>query len=189
MDTDPERAQKYADWLRSEESPGEDIGLIRGYDITAVVGDEVSEEEVSEYIEEGVDVVLVDEGVEVYEFLRSSDVRIVVLADVDSELKTEDEDTGSDKTIRKPLERKELVEAVEGFFYQDIYHEQVEEYFDKVARKAMFEAMSEDMGSNSEYAEVSAKAEALRNEIDDVVSEFDESDFETAFYDLEDMDG
>jgi len=171
VDDEAEVADVYALRLRSE------------YDTDTAYGGE----EALEAVDESVDVVLLDRrmpqvsGDEVLSTIRERglDVRVVMITAVDPDFDIVD--MPFDDYLCKPVQKEDLVAAIEQQLTASRYDDRLTEYLEVTAKIALLEAEKTDteLDASEEVTELRERAERLRVDIDDALSEFD--DFEAAF--------
>ncbi|MFB6183984.1 MAG: response regulator [Haloarculaceae archaeon] len=143
-----------------------------------------------EKIDEDIDVVLLDRrmpdlsGDDVLDELESSDLnpRVIMLTAVDPDFDILD--MGFDDYLRKPVDKDDLVSAIEQQLSAQRYDERVEKYLELSSKLALLEdeKSAHELDDNAEVAELRKRVDALGAEIDESVSEID--DFDAAFRDL-----
>ncbi|WP_232701671.1 response regulator transcription factor [Halobacterium wangiae] len=177
VDDEEGLADLYAIWLR-------DSYTVR----TAYNG-----EEAVEALDEGVDAVLLDRqmpdfsGDHVLETIRERDLdcRVAMVTAVEPELDIID--LGFDDYLRKPVDRETLRATVVRLLRRSTYNGTVQRYF-STARKHALLVDSEDpsVTESEEFRELRSRLDALRDELDDVVADFDSEDYEVLFRRLSD---
>jgi DNA-binding response OmpR family regulator len=144
-------------------------------------------EDALETIDEDVDIVLLDRrmpdvsGDEVLETIRDRgiDCRIIMLTAVDPGLDIVD--MPFDDYLCKPVEKDDLVQAIEQQLQVHRYDEQLSEYLEVTSKVTLLEAElpPQEVEESDELQEMKHRADELKTEMDDVLDEFDE--FESAF--------
>ena len=146
-----------------------------------------------ELLDETIDVVLLDRrmpglsGDEFLDIIRSKDLdcRVAIVSAV-----TPDFDViemGFDDYLTKPVDREEVIEAIEKLLRRSEYDESLQEYYQLVAsRAAIRDTKSEaELANNDEYRELKAEIERKQETVDEMLTSFDEDDFEAAFKQFE----
>jgi DNA-binding response OmpR family regulator len=174
VDDEEEVADVYALRLRNE------------YDTRVAYGGE----EALEKVDIDVDVVLLDRrmpdlsGDEVLERIREKgyDCRVIMLTAVDPGLDIVD--MPFDDYICKPVEKEDLVEAIDQQLQVQRYDEQLSEYLEVTSKLALLETeLSPDEAAESEQVEqLREQAESLRAEMDGVLDDIE--DIEATFKDI-----
>jgi len=177
VDDEEGLADLYSIWLR-------DSYTVR----TAYNGAEAVDE-----LDDDVDVVLLDRqmpdlsGDEVLGTIRDRDLecRVAMVTAVEPELDIVG--LGFDDYLRKPIDRDTLRETVVKLLRRSTYDDTVQEYF-SVARKHALLADSEDpsVTESAEFAQLESRLDDLREDLDDVVADFDSDDYEVLFRRLSD---
>ncbi|WP_338741046.1 response regulator [Haloplanus salilacus] len=144
--------------------------------------------------DDAVDVVLLDRrmpdlsGDEVLERLRDqgSDCQVVMVTAVDPDFDILE--MGFDGYVTKPVDRDQLQSVVERMLTRREYDAQLQSYYRLVAQRAALVAEKDagELASNPEFADLEARIADLKAETDLAVSDFDETDFDAAFRDLDD---
>jgi DNA-binding response OmpR family regulator len=171
VDDEAEVADVYALRLRTE------------YDTETAYGGE----EALEAVEESVDVVLLDRrmpqvsGDDVLSTIRERglDIRVIMNTAVDPDFDIVD--MPFDDYLCKPVQKEDLVAAIEQQLTASRYDDQLTEYLEITSKIALLEAEKTDteLDASEEVTELRERAERLRVDIDDALSEFD--GFEAAF--------
>ncbi|WP_135822004.1 response regulator [Halostella litorea] len=147
--------------------------------------------EALETVDESVDVLLLDRrmpevsGDEVLEEVRSADlgVRVIMVTAV-----TPDFDVMEmpfDDYLCKPVERDALYDAIDQQLEAAKYQDAVSEYFSITAKQSILEEDKSpaELERNEEYQKLEARADELRERMDDSLDEFD--DLNVAFKDID----
>lgn len=142
-----------------------------------------------ELLDETTDVVLLDRrmpglsGDEFLDIIRSEglDCRVAIVSAV-----TPDFDViemGFDDYLTKPVDREEVVEAIEQMLRRSEYDDSLQEFYQLAAtRAALQESKSRsELRNNTEYCELEAELDEKQREMDDIVTSFDDDDFDAAF--------
>ena len=174
VDDEEEVADVYALRLRSE------------YETRTAYGGEEALEE----IDEQVDIVLLDRrmpdiaGDDVLAEIRDDgfDCKVIMLTAVDPGMDILEMDF--DDYLCKPVEKEDLVSAIEQQLQVQRYDERLSEYLEVTSKLALLEAelSPQEIEDSDELRELSARAEELRAEMDDTLNGFD--DIETAFQEI-----
>ena len=140
-------------------------------------------------LDESIDVVLLDRrmpgisGDEVLEKIRSRglDCRVAIVSAV-----TPDFDViemGFDDYLTKPVDRQEVIDAIERMRNRSKYDSNLQEFYQLAATQAALrESKSRpELEQNEEYQALTEKLERKRLEMDDMLAEFESDDFEAAF--------
>jgi DNA-binding response OmpR family regulator len=147
-------------------------------------------EEALEALDRAVDVVLLDRrmpdisGDDVLAEIRSRsvDCRIIMLTAVDPGMDILDMDF--DDYLCKPVEKDDLVSAIDQQLQVQRYDERLSEYLEVASKLALLEAelSTQEVENNEELQELSARAEKLKSKMDETIEEFD--DMEAAFREI-----
>ena len=145
-------------------------------------------------LDESVDVVLLDRrmpgisGDEVLEKIRSRNLncRVAIVSAV-----TPDFDViemGFDDYLTKPVDRQEVIEAIERMLTRSQYDSNSQEFYQLVATQAALRESKTrpELEHNHEYQQLTEKIEQKRLEMDDMVAGFEDDDFEAAFRKFDD---
>jgi DNA-binding response OmpR family regulator len=162
------------------------LKLEREYTVRTAYGGE----EALEKVDDDVDVVLLDRrmpdlsGDEVLEAIRDRglDCRVIMITAVDPDFDIIDMDF--DDYLCKPVESDDLLTAVEQQLTASEYDERLTEYFELTSKLALLEAEKtpQELDENEDIAELQARIDALRTEMDETLTEFE--DFEMAFREI-----
>lgn len=144
-----------------------------------------------ELLDDSIDVVLLDRrmpevsGDAVLEALRDRDVdaRVAIVSGVDPDFDIID--MGFDEYLTKPVSRDELRDAVERMVTRSEYDDCLQELLAAISKRA---ALESDYGpatveDSEEYQELTDRIQQLREDADDLINEFDGSDFRVVFRD------
>lgn len=147
-------------------------------------------EDALEKIDVDVDIVLLDRrmpdisGDEVLAEIREKgyDCRVIMLTAVDPGLDIVD--MKFDDYLCKPVEKDDLVGAIEQQIQAQVYDEQLSEYLEVTSKLALLEAElpPQELEESEELAQLERKADELKSELDGALQELD--DIETAFKDI-----
>ncbi len=174
VDDEAEVADVYALRLRDE------------YDTETAYGGE----EALEAVDESVDVVLLDRrmpqvsGDEVLSTIRERglDTRVVMITAVDPDFDIVD--MPFDDYLCKPVQKDDLVAAIEQQLTASRYDDRLTEYLEVSSKIALLEAekTEAELDDSDEVGRLRERAESLRDEMDDALAEFD--DFQAAFNEI-----
>lgn len=174
VDDEAEVADVYALRLRDE------------YDTQTAYGGE----EALDVLDEAVDVVLLDRrmpkvsGDDVLSTIRDRglDTRVIMITAVDPDFDIVD--MPFDDYLCKPVQKGDLVAAIEQQLTASRYDDRLTEYLEVTSKIALLEAekTETELDDSDEVAELHDRAESLRAEIDDALAEFD--DFQAAFNEI-----
>lgn len=141
-------------------------------------------------LDEAVDVVLLDRrmpdisGDDVLTEIRSRsvDCRVIMLTAVDPGMDILEMDF--DDYLCKPVEKDDLVSAINQQLKVQRYDERLSEYLEVTSKLALLEAelSSQEVEDNEELQELSARAEELKTKMDETIEGFD--DMEAAFREI-----
>ena len=141
-------------------------------------------------LDEAVDVVLLDRrmpdisGDDVLTEIRSRsvDCRVIMLTAVDPGMDILEMDF--DDYLCKPVEKDDLVSAINQQLKVQRYDERLSEYLEVTSKLALLEAehSSQEVDDNEELQELSARAEELKTKMDETIDGFD--DMEAAFREI-----
>jgi DNA-binding response OmpR family regulator len=147
-------------------------------------------EEALSKVDDTVDVVLLDRrmpdisGDDVLAEIRSRslDCRVIMLTAVDPGMDILEMDF--DDYLCKPVEKDDLVAAIDQQLQVQRYDERLSEYLEVTSKLALLEAelSAQEVDDNDELQELSARAEELKNKMDETIEEFD--DMEAAFREI-----
>ncbi|WP_248896912.1 response regulator transcription factor [Haloplanus halobius] len=168
-------------------------------DLYAYWIDEVAEartayngEDALEMLDEDIDVLLLDRrmpglsGDEVVEAVeeRGLDVRIVMVTAVDPGFDIVE--MAIDDYLVKPVDQPELVRTVERMVVRNSYDDNLQHKFQLVEKKVTLEAAKtpHELEESEEYQDLLRQLDAIEQEIDTTVEEFDDTDFSVAFREL-----
>jgi DNA-binding response OmpR family regulator len=174
VDDEQEVADVYALRLRSE------------YETRTAYG---GEEALTE-IDDDVDIVLLDRrmpdiaGDDVLTEIRADgfDCKVIMLTAVDPGMDILEMDF--DDYLCKPVEKKDLVAAIDQQLQVQRYDERLSEYLEVTSKLTLLEAelSPQEIEDSDELQELNARAEDLKADMDDTLDEFD--DIETAFQEI-----
>ncbi|WP_123536384.1 response regulator [Halosimplex salinum] len=174
VDDEAEVADVYALRLRDD------------YDAVTAYGGE----EALDAVDETVDVVLLDRrmpqvsGDEVLSTIRDRglDTRVIMITAVDPDFDIVD--MPFDDYLCKPVQKEDLVAAIEQQLAASRYDDRLTEYLEVTSKIALLEAekTETELDASDEVTGLRQRAEQLRVEMDDALSEFD--DFEAAFNEI-----
>jgi DNA-binding response OmpR family regulator len=143
-------------------------------------------------LDETVDVMLLDRrmpglsGDEVVDAVteRGCDVRIVMVTAVDPGFEIVDMEI--DDYLVKPVDQPELKDAIERMIVRNTYHDQLQRKFQLVEKKVTLEEAKtpHELEESEQYQKLLRQLEAVEQELDTAVGEFDDDDFTVAFREL-----
>jgi DNA-binding response OmpR family regulator len=143
-------------------------------------------------IDASVDIVLLDRrmpgisGDEVLEKIRERDlnIRVAMVTAVDPDFDIIE--MPFDDYIIKPVSRDELFETIDRLLNAATYEDQMRRYYALSAKHATLRANKpeSELAENEPFQKLETQMNALREELDETISEFDSEDFEAAFRDL-----
>jgi DNA-binding response OmpR family regulator len=146
--------------------------------------------EALEVLDDGVDVVLLDRrmpdigGDEVLEEIRERDIstRVIMITAVDPDFDIID--MPFDDYLCKPVEKEDLVAAIDQQLAARRYDDRLAEYLEVTSKLALLEAekTAQTLEANEGVESLERRAEALKTEMDEALSDFD--DIDTAFKDI-----
>ena len=147
-------------------------------------------EEALDKIDADVDIVLLDRrmpdiaGDDVLAEIRAGgfDCKVIMLTAVDPGMDILEMDF--DDYLCKPVEKKDLVSAIDQQLQVQRYDERLSEYLEVTSKLALLEAelSPQEIEDSDELQELNERAENLKAEMDDTLDEFD--DIETAFQEI-----
>lgn len=141
-------------------------------------------------VDDDVDVVLLDRrmpdtsGDEVLDEIRTRglDCRVVMLTAVDPDVDIIDMEF--DDYVTKPVTQDDIVDTVETMIARSNYGDLLQEYFAVASKRATLETelTDEELAESEEYDELVIEAEALREELDELLQDLTRyDDFDSAF--------
>jgi DNA-binding response OmpR family regulator len=143
-----------------------------------------------EAVDENTDVVLLDRrmpdksGDDVLETIRERglDARVIMITAVDPDFDILD--MPFDDYLCKPVEKTDLIEAIDQQLTAREYDSRLSEYLEVTSKLALLEAEKPDAAieSHDELATLQQRADRLREEMDDTLADFE--DFEAAFREI-----
>jgi len=144
-------------------------------------------------LDTGVDVVLLDRrmqdvsGDEVLGEVRDRglDTRVAMVTAVDPDFDIIE--MPFDDYVIKPVVKHDLIATIERLRNCAAYEQRIREYFRLTSKYAALKASKppSELEASEEFREFEARIEAYRDELDDVVSSFDDEDYVAIFRDLE----
>jgi DNA-binding response OmpR family regulator len=174
VEDEPDLADLYATWLDDE------------YRVRVAYGGR----EALEALDENVSVVLLDRrmpdlsGDEALAEIRSRgfDCRVAMVTAVEPDFDIVA--MGFDDYLVKPVSRDALHDTVSNLLLRSAYDSGVQELFSLASKKALLESEKGPtaLGESEEYRELDEELASLRDELDETLSQFDESDEITALY-------
>lgn len=158
VDDEPDLADLYAAWLRSE------------YDVRTAYGGE----EAIAALESGIDVALVDRlmprlsGDELLSHIRESgyECRVSIVTAVEPDLDIIE--MGFDEYIVKPVHRKEINEVVDALVTRSEYDGKLQEFFALASKRAALrtEKNPRELENSTAYAELTVEFDRLKAELE-----------------------
>jgi len=143
--------------------------------------------EAIEAVDDTFDVLLLDRrmpevsGDEVLEHVREADIdcRAIMVTAVDPDFDIVE--MPFDDYLCKPIDKEDLFEAIEQQLSFRSYDDALSEYMSISSKIAVLEAekLPEELEENDEYQRLTSRADALQEQLDETVAEFD--DMELAF--------
>ncbi|MCF2166446.1 response regulator [Halobacterium salinarum] len=119
---------------------------------------------------------------------RGIECRVAMVTAVEPELDIID--LGFDDYLQKPVDRDTLLETVGRLQRRSTYDDTVAEFF-AAARKQALLSESDDptITDSAEFSALESDLASLRDDLDDVVADFDDADYEVLFRQLSGPDG
>ncbi len=180
VDDEPDVADAYAAQLETD------------FEVMTAYGGQ----EALDLLDESVDVVLLDRrmpgisGDEVLDEIRNRElnVRVAMVTAVDPDFDIID--MPFDDYVIKPVSRDELFETIERLLTTSQYEKKLRQYYALTAKHGTLVANKpeSELLDSDEFQELKAEMSRLQNELDETIAQFDESDFEAAFRDLDELD-
>jgi DNA-binding response OmpR family regulator len=159
-----------------------------------IVSTAYSGQEALDRIDEAIDVVLLDRrmpgisGDEVLEHIRDRglDCRVAMVTAVDPDFDIIE--MPFDDYVIKPVSRDDLFKTIDRLLTTSEYEAKLRRYYSLTAKHATLLANKpeSELAESEEFAELEEQMSAVRGELDNTISEFDDDDFEAAFRDLDD---
>jgi len=175
VDDERDVAELYATWLSMEHD------VRRAHD----------GEKALEKVDQSVDVVFLDRqmpgmsGDEVLDAIddRGIDCRVVMVTAVDPGFDIVE--MPFDDYLNKPVEKRDLVNAIEQQLTAERYDERLTEYLEVTSKLALLESEKPEpeLEGSEEITRLRERADRLRDELDETLAEFD--DARTAFKEIE----
>jgi DNA-binding response OmpR family regulator len=141
-------------------------------------------------LDDGIDVVLLDRrmpdvgGDEVLEEIRERDIstRVIMITAVDPDFDIID--MPFDDYLCKPVEKEDLVAAIDQQLAARRYDDRLAEYLEVTSKLALLkgEKTAQTLDGNGGVESLERRAETLQSEMDDALSDFE--DIDTAFRDI-----
>jgi DNA-binding response OmpR family regulator len=170
VDDEPELADLYAAWLREE------------YDVRTAYGGEAA----IDALRSDVEVALIDRlmprmsGSELLSRIRSSeyDCRVSIVTAVEPDFDIIE--MGFDEYIVKPVRRDDIKETVDALVARSKYDKKLQEFFALASKRATLEAKKrpQELEASDAYAELTAKFDRLRTELEQTTEQLRPRDFE-----------
>jgi DNA-binding response OmpR family regulator len=177
VDDERDLADMYVEWLEAD------------FDVEVAYGGE----EAIESLSEDVDVVLLDRlmpGVSGDEVLaeiesRGYDPWVAMITAVEPDFDIVA--MGFDDYLVKPVFADDVRATVEQLLSRASYDERLQRYFALVSKRAALEEYRsvDELESNEEYVELTEEIDSLRAELDEMMEEFVDSEFEAMFHALD----
>ena len=162
------------------------------YDVRTAEGGQAALEQ----LDDEVDVILLDRLmpgmsgdevlVEAKERVPSAKVAMVTAVEPDFDVIA----MGFDDYLTKPVEREELLDAIERLLSRSTFAELEQELYALVAKQSALRESKpvEELEESDEFAELEARIHELRREIDDALPEIDDDEFVAMVRDIEGED-
>ena len=162
------------------------------YDVRTAEGGQAALEQ----LDDEVDVILLDRLmpgmsgdevlVEAKERVPSAKVAMVTAVEPDFDVIA----MGFDDYLTKPVEREELLDAIERLLSRSTFAELEQELYALVAKQSALRESKpvEELEESDEFAELEARIDELRREIDDALPEIDDVEFVAMVRDIEGED-
>ena len=162
------------------------------YDVRTAEGGKAALEQ----LDDEVDVILLDRLmpgmsgdevlVEAKERVPSAKVAMVTAVEPDFDVIA----MGFDDYLTKPVEREELLDAIERLLSRSTFAELEQELYALVAKQSALRESKpvEELEESDEFAELEARIDELRREIDDALPEIDDDEFVAMVRDIEGED-
>jgi len=176
VDDESDLADLYVEWLASE------------YTVHVAYDGETA----LDRFDPSIDVVLLDRrmpdlpGDDVLDHIRDEgmDCRVAMVTAVEPDVDIVE--MGFDDYLQKPVNKDELLSTVDRLRRRSAYDTSIQSYFSALTKRALLDQQldSTDRTSNVEYRQLEGVIESLESDVDDVVSEFDDDDFEVLFHRL-----
>ncbi len=177
VDDEPDVADAYAAQLQAE------------YDVSTAYGGEAAVDSV----DDSVDVVLLDRrmpavsGDDVLDHIREEDLdcRVAMVTAVDPDF--EIIEMPFDDYVIKPVSRDDLLATIDRLLTVGDYQSKLQEFYALSAKHATLLSNKPDsaLADSDEFDELTERMDELRSDLDERVTEFDDTDFETAFRNLD----
>ena len=150
-------------------------------------------QEALDKIDTSIDIVLLDRrmpgisGDEVLNKIREQDlnIRVAMVTAVDPDFDIIE--MPFDDYVIKPVSRDDLFETINRLLICSEYEEQLRRYYSLTAKHAtlMANKPESELANSEEFQDLESEMEAVRDNLDDTISQFDDDDFAAAFRDLE----
>jgi len=150
-------------------------------------------QEALDKIDTSIDIVLLDRrmpgisGDEVLNKIREQDlnIRVAMVTAVDPDFDIIE--MPFDDYVIKPVSRDDLFETINRLLICSEYEEQLRRYYSLTAKHAtlMANKPESELANSEEFQDLESEMEAVRDDLDDTISQFDDDDFAAAFRDLE----
>jgi len=150
-------------------------------------------QEALDTVDASIDIVLLDRrmpgisGDEVLTEIREQDlnIRVAMVTAVDPDFDIIE--MPFDDYVIKPVSRDDLFETINRLLICSEYEEQLRRYYSLTAKHAtlMANKPESELVNSEEFQDLESEMEAVRDNLDDTISQFDDNDFAAAFRDLE----
>ena len=174
VEDEPDLADLYAEWLKSE------------YAVRTAYGGK----EALDVVDDNVDIVLLDRrmpdlsGDEVLDAIRERGIECRVSMVTAVEPDFDIVEMGFDDYLVKPVSRDALLETVSNLLLRSEYDEGMQELFSLASKKALLESerSSAELKNHEEYQELTDRVSELRAELDRKLGQMDDTDELTSLY-------
>ena len=177
VDDEPDVADAYAAQLQDE----------------FIVSTAYGGQEALDSIDASVDIVLLDRrmpgisGDEVLDAIRERDlnIRVAMVTAVDPDFDIIE--MPFDDYVIKPVSRDDLFETINRLLICSEYEDRLRRYYSLTAKHAtlLSNKPESELAQSEEFQQLESEMNAVREELDETIAQFDDSDFEAAFRDLE----
>jgi DNA-binding response OmpR family regulator len=116
---------------------------------------------------------------------RALDIRVAMVTAVDPDFDIIE--MPFDDYIIKPVSREDLFSTIERLLTTAEYESQLREYYALSAKQATLTANKPqaELDDSEEFDRLEARMDALKRDLDELITDFDDDDFTTAFRDLD----
>lgn len=177
VDDESDLADLYAAWLEDS------YEVLVAYDGSSAL----------DTVDESVDVVLLDRrmpdvsGDDVLERIRNvaPHCRVAMVTAVEPDVDIVN--MGFDEYLQKPVDRDELHDTVERLLTRSTYDQRVQDLFAAITKRSLLDEQlsSRQLASSEEYQELIERIDDLRQNVDDVVDDLGDEDFQRLFRNLD----